>query len=611
MAAFLYERERVRGPSELSAGQSKPVVLPAAQPAAQGFKRFRINDCSMGTFRPRALQSIATAMLLGLTGCAGSGAVPNAAPAPAPANTRSKTVLTEFVIRVPKHRHRTRPAPAYISSSTKSVSITVDAGPRQTVLDANVTLGSPGCSTGTCTLILGLLPGHHIFDVITYDQPLKNGTPQGNVLSQNLGFPFTVQLGKPNQVGVVLQGVPANIAVAQIPDEDVTGDQQSGFTLYGGYEADGATIYPRTFNVATTDADGNYIVGDGAPLLTMTSSDSTALSNGAASTAVPNRFTVTPVPTSGFTFNMEVVRFTVTATPSQSAPSNSGSNPISIAVDMQFVAQIAPRIYVTDQQTNSPAGKLWVFDEAGKPVAGLQTALDATDFGGPVGVSYCATTQEALWVSGEFSHSLYQVDYLGRVTATVPTGKVPLGIYCYSPSFYEDPLLYVANAGDVVTIWHAVGPPNQVSTTGTWEEQTMSPAVPNTPWGILVDADGVIVTDQATKVVQQYDTNGDPVIHFDTIAAPFGITDVPGAKNPYVTERNSNAILLDYSPLPGGFPNISGPFGIRQDPANGYLYVVNYYNSTVTRYDAAGNQISLPAGAFAGPANPLEIDVAP
>ena len=49
----------------------------------------------------------------------------------------------------------------------------------------------------------------------------------------------------------------------------------------------------------------------------------------------------------------------------------------------------------------------------------------------------------------------------------------------------------------------------------------------------------------------------------------------------------------------GAFPNLDGPDGLAYDPNNGYLYVSNVGNNTITVYDADGNEIC-PAGGFPG-----------
>ncbi|MBV8584561.1 MAG: hypothetical protein JO241_11235, partial [Candidatus Eremiobacteraeota bacterium] len=200
----------------------------------------------------------------------------------------------------------------------------------------------------------------------------------------------------------------------------------------------------------------------------------------------------------------------------------------------------------------------------------------------------------------------------GQFLAYTPIGKQPLALAC-DEAYGE---LFVTNYQDVVTVWtdyiHGVQSP--VTTTGSWHES--GGAVPNTPWGIVIDDYGVHVSDSATDTIQTYDTEGD-LMYASGFNAPYGLAEIPQTNGyQYVTERDADAVLRDdiLTVLP--FPNVHGPFGIRQDPANGYLYVVNYHTDApgavpVTRYDTLGNQIALPPNAFAGPHFPLDIEVVP
>jgi hypothetical protein len=516
-----------------------------------------------------------------------AGSVRDAAPA------ARRLVPVVFTLRIPRRRRTGRNA-HYISPATKSASITVDAGAHQTVLDANLTPGSSACSGNTCTLAVNLAPGRHTFDVRTFDKPLSGGVPQGNVLSQNLGFPFKVVAGKANAVGMVLQGVPAGISVSQVPDEDVQGDQQSGFVVYGGYAVDGSTIFPRTFNVVATDADGNYIVGAGAPRITVKTSNATIFTDGIPSAAAPNQFVITPVLTSGY-FGSDVVRFTASA------------GGVSAVFPLRIAAQVAPRIFITQQATaDHPNGRVFVFDESGNPIAALQAKFDLVNFGGPVGIAYCSGSDE-LWVAGEFAHSIQGVYPNGSAGYNIPAPAYqPLGAACY------DYRLYVGLVNAPVVVFDILGFPSQIATSGNWHE-IVSAGLPQTPWDLLVDASHLWLTDEQTDEVDEFDHNGNVQVGFTSLSgSPVGLDNVPGGYNPVVTSRTPSSVYeLGGFDLPGGFPNVSEPFGIRYDDANGYVYVVNYGNSTVTRYDTGGNQVALPAGSFAGLSNPLEIAVVP
>jgi hypothetical protein len=536
------------------------------------------------------LRASTVVFLVGIAGCSGTYPAVPVAPGPgAPLVAARRSVRVAFRFHIPR-KHRTERSQHFISPATESIGITVDAGPQQTVLNADVTPGSPSCNGNVCTLALHLAPGSHVFDVRTYDEPLSGGVPQGAILSQNIGFPFKVVAGRVNDVGMVLQGVPAGITVTQSPGEDVSGDQQSGFNVFGGYQADGATIYPRVFTVAATDADGNLIVGAGAPALTLKSADTTTFSDGVAAPSNPNRFTVTPAPSLGY-FNTEAVEFTAAA----------GS--FSATFFVRIAAQIAPRVYITQQYPS----KLWVFDELGNPIPSLQSKLDSINFGDPVGLGYCASTDE-LWVAGETSRIVQGVLSDGSAGYSYSPGFEPLGVACAD----SEPLVYVTTVNAPVLVFTAFSSPVRFNITGFWDEVSTA-TFPVTPWDILVDGSTVKVSDEATGVLEIYDTQGHSIGETSYLAVdPVGLVEVPGGPNPIATSRNANEVF-DFGafPLPGGFPGVSQPFGIRYDAVNGNVYVVNYGNSTVTRYDVSGDPVALPAGAFAGMSLPLEIAIVP
>jgi hypothetical protein len=561
-----------------------------------------------------ALRTLAAALALSIAGCAGGSAVPTvASPSSAtPANERSKKpVLAKFVIHIPRKRRTGRGA-RYISPATKSIAITVDPGARQTVLNANVTPGSPNCTLSTCTLILNLLPGAHTFNVTTYDATLSGGAPDGNVLSQNLGYPFTVARGVPNSIGVVLQGIPASITVAATPDQDVQGNQTGGFDLFGAFKADGATLYARTFTVTTLDADGNIIAGAGAPALTMVSSKTASLSNGVALPTSPNRFTITPA-----LDDESAIRFTVTATPSIASPVNSGAAPIAVNVILQIVATNAPRVFVTDQTTNAHAGKVWAFDEFGQPLPGIQGSINAAgSLGEPAGISQCPNTG-VFFVADEATKSVTEFDDDGTYVTRTLLADTPLSVAC-DPSSGQ---LYVFNASAPAVVYVLSDFPTTVATvTGNWNE--ISPdASPVIPWSALADESGIWIADAGNGDIVRYDREGAAHLEYLTPAVPYGIADVSGfATAGGVTQmysaRGLNQMwLVGQSTVLSGFPGLNHPFGIRQDPANGYIYVVQAGIETgpnsVVRYDANGDVIALPAGAFSGPDVPLGIEIVP
>lgn len=170
------------------------------------------------------------------------------------------------------------------------IDVTTQADPTTSISGypqgANVTPTSNGCGPtlgGTqCTLTLSLPPGSYDLTLKTYDQ--TNAT--GSVLSAAQSVPFVIAAGSPNTIAVTLSGVPASLRIIS-DSPSITGDPSTGFVLTFGASA------PVT--VLAVDADGNYILGPGAPAASLTSSDTMQFTVSAPSTSSPNRFTINNV----------------------------------------------------------------------------------------------------------------------------------------------------------------------------------------------------------------------------------------------------------------------------------------------------------------------------
>ena len=220
--------------------------------------------------------ALAAAIAL-LAGCSGSPSATLPTASNAAALQPAARVPVDFVIRVPKRNRRSH----FIAPSTKSMSIAITfAG--KSVLKKTLTLtpNSPGCKPvagGTqCTVSVALGPKNgYIASIDTYDG--FNGT--GKLLSIAQDVAFTVKVGKKNQVSLTLSGVPAQIVTTKAS--------------------------ATSFTVVAKDADGETIVGAGAPSFTASkTSGSTVVSIVQPTKAAPNTVTValaSPRPVDGST----------------------------------------------------------------------------------------------------------------------------------------------------------------------------------------------------------------------------------------------------------------------------------------------------------------------
>jgi hypothetical protein len=204
---------------------------------------------------------ILTCLIAGLlTACGGgskSSPILPAAPAPAAsatapaANVKSRA---SFVITVPKPSPtpQGKLRPAYVSPATQSMTVSITQGSTSVISQTvGLTASSTGCSSSlsslTCTLSLNLNPGSYTASITTYDG--TNGS--GNALSTAQNVAFTVTADQNNVVPLSLSGIPANILVER---------------------AGADSIY-----VLAQDADGNFIVGTGAPTFTAAKTAGTAI----------------------------------------------------------------------------------------------------------------------------------------------------------------------------------------------------------------------------------------------------------------------------------------------------------------------------------------------
>jgi len=214
-----------------------------------------------------ALPLIVTATLLAACGGGGTGSL-------APAKTATKTTIAPgqgtlaltISIPHPTAASASKRSAAYISSSTQSIAITIAS--TAPVLQEAVGLtpaSNPNCttvsSTTTCGITIPLSAGSFSATFATYDGPVVSGAATGNLLSQGQSIPVTVTAGQTNTVTATLDGVPTSITIAPSSGSTITGTQSGGFTV--PYSAQGLTI-------EALDADGNVILGAGAPTFAVT-----------------------------------------------------------------------------------------------------------------------------------------------------------------------------------------------------------------------------------------------------------------------------------------------------------------------------------------------------
>ncbi|HEY4439135.1 MAG TPA: hypothetical protein VGN14_01705 [Candidatus Elarobacter sp.] len=271
-----------------------------------------------------------------LNACGGAGrnsaALPATASSPSPGKAASATL--RITIPAKASTAAAKRSPRYISPATESVAISFvpTSGPTQTFNQNLTTASNPNCTASLvsptiCTITLALMPGSYTATFVTYDGLLDGGgNPTGSALSANQNIPVTIVAGQANTVDVAFQGIPTSVAFLPNTTSTLRGSPQVGFNL--------AVCDPaQSVTVVGVDADGNYILGPGAPVPSLVSSNAALVSVTAPTTGAPNTFVLNPQ--AGATAGQQVA-LTATATPSASAPNDSGAAAVSTIVAINY-----------------------------------------------------------------------------------------------------------------------------------------------------------------------------------------------------------------------------------------------------------------------------------
>jgi sugar lactone lactonase YvrE len=167
----------------------------------------------------------------------------------------------------------------YVSATSRSATIALSPAQGCVNCTPAVSYGvalagqSTACVTNaqgrTCTLVTNLTAGSYVGSIILYNGFVNGlGNATGSPISEKTSFPITVVLGQSNVTGVVLDGVPASLTTAVLTPATlfvgtkvVNGLPTAVYRLLGG----GAS---GQVSVTAKDADGNLLVGAGAPAFT-------------------------------------------------------------------------------------------------------------------------------------------------------------------------------------------------------------------------------------------------------------------------------------------------------------------------------------------------------
>lgn len=233
-----------------------------------------------------------------LAGCTANGAVRGFVPASsqnagAPKVHAANGTLT-FQVDIPFARRRSA---HFISPSTQSAAFVLYplSGTKRATAYVNLTAATNahcralrGIKTLRCRVVMQPQVGQYRASIGTFDGPLgTNGLPTGHKLSANNYLPVYVPShGVTIALAIYLNGVPHSVRVSA----SMAGDQSSGFSL------NPCQRFPQIFTLTGLDADGNVIIGPGAPTAALQSSAGLTVSP--ADPTVPNEFEVDADPNS-------------------------------------------------------------------------------------------------------------------------------------------------------------------------------------------------------------------------------------------------------------------------------------------------------------------------
>jgi len=544
--------------------------------------------------------SLACTTLL-LAGCGGGGGAassPSSVTPVVPTLSGKATAQVSIVIP-PKAASAARGVkPAYVSPSTQSITVQVDSA---TPTIQNLSPTSPNCTNAgaaypiDCTVPVSATAGAHTVTFNTFDQP----NAAGSSLSTN-SIPVTFVAGQNPTIPVALAGVPHSFYAAPLGAALFMGSLTAGFGFVPG---------SQSILIAALDADGNFIVGPGAPALAATVSGATAGSGiaiSAASASNPNQFTLTATgfgnatlalsatPASSLagsplTANAALVTgpgittlagSTIAGFADGTGASASFSYPSFLAYD-----SANGNLYVTDPNNNeirqvTPAGAVTTLAGSTTPGSADGTGTSAS-FSSPQGIAYDSVNGD-LYVTDTGNCNVRQVTTAGAVvtiagglsgrhscgsldaTGTSARFSYPAGIAydgangdLYVTDWNNCEIRQVTTAGVVTTI---AGSTSCGSADGTGTSARFY-----SPVGIAYDsANGdLYVTDLGNCEIRQ-------------ITPAWVVTTVAGS-----THCGSADGI-------GASASFSNPSGIVYDSANGDLYVTDTNSSIIRQVTTAG-----------------------
>jgi streptogramin lyase len=387
----------------------------------------------------RGSQGLVRWAFAGIAGAAlvacSSGITPTTAPLPqTPAQVRKVTATLRILIPKRKHHLRVRVRGHYISPATQGLTLSVAQGSHVAFSEtiALTTQSNPqGCSnTPTGTLCLSEIPlapcpsasNCYTATIATYDAisgcPSACSVSSANELSANQNIAFDIVAGAANQVNATLDGIPKLVQVVPGPYSSLTGGGNTG--RFNEPKCNTGT----SVSVMAVDADGNYIIGAGAPTPSLRSNTPAVLAVFSPSPSQPYQF--------GLSHPVVTTSTPVTLVPSVTPLAGSGSTtPVTSAAIVTleggteicgFFSELATSADPTDI-TLGPDNALWFSEFIGGKIGRMTTAGALTEYSAPNGPADITPGPDgALWFTEPFATKV------GRITTGGSLSEFSTGI---------------------------------------------------------------------------------------------------------------------------------------------------------------------------------------
>jgi hypothetical protein len=512
--------------------------------------------------------------------------------------------------------------PAYISPATQSIAVSFAPAGGGSPLTFNqnlTTAANPNCtaslvSTLLCTVSFSLPSGSYTATFATYDGLLQNGEPTGNVLSANQSLPVTIAIGQANAISVSLAGIPASlVALPQISGR-ITPTGTAAFTMGTCFQSEIVSVY-------ALDADGDVIIGPGAPVPSLSTGGSSLVAVDVPSASNPNAF---PLYRTAPITNGTPVTLTAGLT-ALAAAGGAGIPPQSLA--FTFASQVGDDscgvvstwqsggltypvgvaipafnslIVFTDAQTNDVMGSNGGSSTYLIAGNGSATSVDGSNgsagFNAPTGLAWLGHT--VIYVAETGANKIRSITLGGsNVTATVAgTGTLGFTNGPGASATFSAPTavavnqmtgtVYVADTGNnAIRAVDAMGNVTTYAGTGVagFRDGPAAVAQFNAPQGVALDAAGnLYVADTGNNRIRMISMTGN-------------VTTIAGTSAPLA----SGAVTP--GPLNGAGLSVAfnGPHGITVGP-NNVLYVSETFGQRIRAINLPSGYVTLVAGSPTG-----------